>query len=422
MKIVHISNSDVAGGAARSAFRLHRGLRQLGCRSSMFVRRAYSKDTDVIEMRQSKQLLDRLEQRLRERRILSDFRRYRRTRPPGYEPFHDCRSPFWRDFLRELPMSDVLNLHGVDGSFLDYEKFFARVAPRTRIVWTLHDMNAFTGGCHYDLGCGRYVHVCGNCPQLASEERRDFAYRTWKRKAKAFSPVDSRKLHFVSPSRWLAKELVRSSLAGRFPVSVIPYGIDLEDFAPRDREVCKNILGLPAGVSALLFVADGVDNRRKGFELLVSALTGIEKEVPIALITVGRNKPQIEIDVPWTHVETIHSDRLLPVVYSAADLFVISSLQDNLPNTVLEAMACGTPIVGFSVGGIPDMVRSGVNGMLVPEKNVEKLRNEIVRLLRNRSELHKMGSNGRRIAVQEYSLELQAQRYVELYEALLEPC
>jgi glycosyltransferase involved in cell wall biosynthesis len=419
VKIVHVNTFETLGGAARSAYRLHQGLRAMGEDSTMFVRQADSNDPSVTEMHSSRHILDRVRRRIRKERIARDFRAYRATRPPGLEPFHDSRSVVWFDFLRDLPKCDILNLHWVANSFLDYESFFAKVPTAIQVVWTLHDMNAFTGGCHYDAGCGRFADCCGRCPQLGSNDPKDLSHRIWQRKAKAFSRLDSSRLQFVTPSRWLAEEIRRSPLAGRFPVSVIPYGLNLNDFAPRGRAACRDILGLPLDAKVLLFVADGLDNERKGFALLTAALAALPRDGPVAILSVGRKKPDVAIDMPWIHVGEVKNDRLLSVLYSAADIFIIPSLQDNLPNTVLEAMACGTPVLGFAVGGIPDMVRPGVTGMLVPPKDVAALGSAIVLLLRDPEQLREMGLNCRRVAIEEYSSDLQAIRYSKLYAAAL---
>lgn len=419
MKIVHINTSDMMGGAARSAYRLHQGLSVTGRDSTMFVSRAKVADPSVVEMQPSQRFFDRARRRLRRMRIARDYQRYEATRPAGFEPFQDCRSPFLYDFLRDLPSCDILNLHWVADSFLDYESFFAGVSETTPIIWTLHDMNAFTGGCHYDLGCGRFASCCGQCPQLGSKASDDLANQIWQRKEHAFSQVDPSRMQFVTPSRWLAEEVKRSPLTQRFPVSVIPYGLDLNDFAPRDSAACRETLGLPGDAKILLFVADGLDNERKGFALLTTVLENLPSDLPVAVVSVGRNQPQVEVNVPWFHVGQVNNDRQLSELYSAADLFVIPSLQDNLPNTVLEAMACGTPTLGFDIGGIPDMVRPGITGMLVPPADAPALGAAMVRLFQEPENLRQMGENCRRIALEEYPLTLQAERYAKLYESLL---
>jgi glycosyltransferase involved in cell wall biosynthesis len=223
----------------------------------------------------------------------------------------------------------------------------------------------------------------------------------------------------VTPSRWLAERVKASNILGGFPLSVIPYGLDIEDFAPRDRRAARNVLGIPQEAKVVLFVADVTDNMRKGFALLAEALIRCSNKVAnLFLVSLGHNKPAVHIQTPWLHVGPINNDRFLSMVYSAADIFTIPSLQDNLPNTVLEAMACGTPVVGFAVGGVPDMIREGVNGLLVSASNVPALHVAMVNLLNNAGR-EDIRANCRRVAVEEYSLELQARQYSELYKALI---
>src|SRR5262249_14235139 len=170
---------------------------------------------------------------------------------------------------------------------------------------------------------------------------------------------------------------------------------------------------------AVLFVADVVDNRRKGFSLLAQALTHCAASVDrLWLLSVGHNPPKLKGEMRGSHLGYVDNDRFLSLAYSAADLFVIPSLQDNLPNTVMEAMACGTPVVGFDVGGIRDMVRDGITGSLVASGDLEGLQRSIVALLKSPDTRHKMSEQARQIALAEYPLLRQAQRYSELYEEL----
>jgi glycosyltransferase involved in cell wall biosynthesis len=417
MKIVHLSTVDISGGAARAAYRLHKTLCRLGQNSSMLVARSTSNDPTVMTVKPSQDILSRLKRRLRRQRIARDFAPYRTSRPEGYEVFSDDRSPHGSDLLRQLPSCDIINIHWVAG-FLDYERLFC-IHPSTPIVWTLHDMNPFTGGCHYDLGCGRYTTRCGKCPQLGSSDDRDLAFDVWQRKEMILSHVSSLELRIVAPSRWLAGEVKRSPLMSRFSVDVIPNGIDVEAYAPRDRAAARDVLGIPQDAKVVLFLADVVDNRRKGFDLFMQSLQGCAKRVNnLMLLSLGQNAPKRDPGIPWVHFGFVSDDRLLSFMYSAADLFVIPSLQDNLPNTVLEAMACGIPVVGFAVGGIPDMVRHGLTGLLVPPYEIKSLETAIVELLEDRVRRKEMSIHCRRAAIEEYSVELQAHRYSELYKSL----
>jgi glycosyltransferase involved in cell wall biosynthesis len=418
MKIVHLATNDLQGGAARAAYRLHKGLQSVGHESLMVVSSKTGDDPSVIAADRPMDLISRVKRGLREHRIAQDFRDYRSSRPAGYELFTDDRTEYSSTLLSQIPDCDIINLHWVSGLFA-YEAFFARVPRYKPVVWTLHDMNAFTGGCHYNLGCGRYAGQCGACPQLGSKDGADLSHQVWRRKKEIFSRVPESRLRIITPSRWLAEEVNRSSILGRFPVTTIPYGLNTDDFAPRNRTSVRDLLGIPLDAKVVLFLAERADSRRKGFAVLAEALTRSVGLVPrLSLVSLGQHKPTMELQIPWLHLGALNNDRFLSMVYSVADLFVICSLQDNLPNTVLEAMACGVPAVGIGVGGIPDMIRNGVNGLTVSSDPIA-LCSAICDLLNGKGKRETMSDMCRRIAVEEYALEVQARRYSEVYKSLI---
>jgi glycosyltransferase involved in cell wall biosynthesis len=419
MTVVQVSKNDMLGGAARAAYRLHQGLRDAGHDSRMLVVSRSQEDPAVIEITRHEDLASRVLRGLRQYRIAKDFRPYEGSRPDGYELFTDDRSEYDGSLLKQIPECDVVNLHWVSG-FLDYESFF-RHMPRIRpIVWTLHDMNPFTGGCHYNLGCDRYLSGCSACPQLGSAEKEDLSSSIWRRKNTIFSEVSAGRLNVVAPSRWLASEAKGSPLLGRFSVTHIPYGLDVaQTFVPRNRAAIRELLGIPKEARVVLFLAETTNSPRKGLEFLVEGIRrSVEKVPELFLLSLGNNKPNFGLPVPWLHLGPVANDIFLSMVYSAADLYVICSVQDNLPNTVLEAMACGVPVVGVHVGGIPDMVRNDVNGLTVPVGDAEYLSKSISLILNNANLRAEMGAASRRIATDEYSLDLQARRYAELYQSL----
>jgi len=418
LKVLLLNSNDSTGGAARAVYRLHAGLHRLDQDSTLFVARRNSSDVTVKAFSPAIDLFSRLRRRLYLEWINRDYAKYR-SRPEGYELFSDARTQYGAAPLGQLPSCDVINLHWV-ASFIDYERFLTQVPQRKPIIWTLHDMNPFTGGCHCDQNCGRYRNRCGNCPQLASDDEKDLSRRIWERKQRTFTKIAPDQLHIVTPSHWLAREAEHSTLLGRFPISVIPNSLDTEVFSPRERDVARAALEIPQEAIVLLFVSDWTGDRRKGFMQLVQALSGLSNLPDIFLLSLGKGKPDLEITIPYRHLGHLEDDRLMALVYSAADLFVIPSLQDNLPNTVLESLACGTPVVGFDVGGIPDMVRPGITGLLAPVGNVDGLREAIVELLQNPAMRAEMAENCRHIAVEEYALEVQARHYIQLYQSMLD--
>ncbi len=417
MKVVHLNHTDAGNGGARAAYRLHEGLRESGTRSEMFVASKDTQDPNVAEFNDFPTgFWGRLKRRLRRRRIRRAFEPYQDSRPERAELFKDDRTPHPGEVLRQSPEPDVFNFHSVYG-FIDHRTFLHTVTRP--VVWTLHDMNAFTGGCQYTVQCRRFEDACGCCPQLGSDDEHDLSRQVWSRKKTAYWQASEQdRLHIVCPSEWMAEEARASTLLADVPVSVIPYGLDPNRFFPRDAEGVPPALGIPDDHRIVLFVAS--DTRaRKGFDLLDNALSALGAE-KTTLLSVGGDEPELDSDLPHVHAGYVESDLLLSVFYSLADVFVIPSRQDNLPNTVLESMACGTPVVGFEVGGIPDMVRPGETGWLAEEGNVRSLRAAIERALSEQAKRERMSTRCREVVEDEYTLEVQATAYRHLYEQLLE--
>jgi glycosyltransferase involved in cell wall biosynthesis len=281
-------------------------------------------------------------------------------------------------------------------------------------------MNPFTGGCHYDEGCGRFASGCGMCPQLGSARLSDFSRRIFLRKQKALNCIGVHRLHIVAQSRWIAGEAARSPLLGRFPITVIPNGVDTNAFRPRNRAFSRDVLGIPHTSKAILFVAESTRNRRKGLDLFTKALRSLPDVSSVTVLIAGHSKPEDLTGLDCRLMGLQGNDRLLSLLYSAADVFVIPSRQDNLPNTVLESMACGTPVVGFNVGGIPDMVRPGSTGWLAEPGDADSLSAVITRSLSNTAEREAFSSRARSVVEEEYTLELQVRRYRELYESAIQ--
>jgi glycosyltransferase involved in cell wall biosynthesis len=417
VKIAHISTTDFSGGAGRSAYRLHVGLRALGLDSRMLVQQKESNDTSVVLFQPPVDGPTRLRRAIK-RRFLKLSQKDLTGRPAGSTYFSDDRSDHSADTMRQVPPSDILHLHWIAG-FVDYRDFFHRLPRGLPIVWTLHDMNPFTGGCHFDGGCGRYLEHCGACPQIGSLERNDLSARVWHRKSHAFATRSASSMHIITPSRWLAHEAEKSTLLSRFPVRVIPYGVDTEQFQPRDRRFARQLFGIPPEARVALFVADWAGEKRKGLDLLSEAIRGIEDLPELCVFTIGRNMAQQETGKCSVAIEYIRDELTMSLAYSAADLFVVPSLQDNLPNTALEALACGIPTVAFAVGGLTDVIREDETGVLVPPGDVHALRVAITKMLKNTARLASMAESCRRTALAEYTLDIQARHYVALYESLM---
>lgn len=413
MKVLHLSTADSGGGAFRAAFRLHTGLRRLGVESKMLVLKAGSGDPNVIALKPRQDFFGRLSRKRRARRIHSDYEQYRATIPPGVEPFSDDRSPY-TELVDQIPPCDLINLHWI-GGFLDWQSFFKN-APHVPIVWRLADMGALTGGCHYDQGCGKFTASCGACPQLGSRNENDLSREVWQRRQNA---LVHRNVQVVGTSQWISGEARRSSLFKPFPVSVIPNGLDVEEFAPRDKGFSRDLWNIPRDAKVVLFAAESVANARKGFKHLADAVAGLRGIDKVLLVSVGGGKCELPAGVKHLPLGKVNNDRMLSTIYSAADVFVIPSLQESFGQTVIESLACGTPVVGFASGGIPDMVRPGLTGWLAETGNTIALRDAILSALSNDDARHAMAAHCRRIAIEEYSMEVQSRAYLTLYETLI---
>jgi glycosyltransferase involved in cell wall biosynthesis len=419
MRIVHVSTHDVWGGAAIGAHRLHGELRALGHESTMFVRDRHGDGPGILTFIPPRDFRSRLARTVRRKSLARELGRYAKSLPSDGELFSDDRSEHGQAPLRQMPPCDILHLHLISG-FLDCRSLFDWVPRQVPVVWTLHDLNPFTGGCHFDARCGKYRANCGACPKLGSSRENDLSRQVWYRRESVYRRIPTAQLQLVAPCRWVAGEAQKSSLLGRFPVTVIPYGVDVELFAPRDRAFAREALGIPQQAKVLVFAALNVSERRKGFSLMLEALAGLREDPNIFLLVVGGHAAVREIGIPCRTLGYVSSERLLSIIFSAADLCVVPTLQETGPLIVIESLACGTPVIGFPAGDMPDMVRADNTGLLVSSGDSAALREGIRKMLARPERLAEMRIKCRQVAVEEYSLDIMAGRHIGLYETILE--
>jgi glycosyltransferase involved in cell wall biosynthesis len=384
----------------------------------MYVLNKSSADPTIHQFMPSREKTTRLFRNARRLAINLAMRRYANSSSAERTFFSDDRSPFCKDFCSKIPQCDLINVHWTAG-FFDYGAFFDWIPESMPLVWTLHDMASFTGGCSYDLGCDRFTQRCGECPQLGSHRESDLTRQSWQRKQKAYSSIKSERFHLVTPSRWLGEEVGRSSLMSHLRRSLIPYGLNLDVFQPRDRRLAREVLRVPLDAKVILFVSHEIHMPRKGFRLLIEALKGMNATAEVFLLSLGIGTPPELQRFPHAHIPLVSDDGLLSLIYSAADVFVAPSLADNLPNTILESIACGTPVAAFDAGGMPDAVRPGITGLLAKTGDPSELRVAIHQLLGNDAQRAEISGNCRRIALDEYALGIQSKRYLALYKEML---
>ncbi len=409
MRIVHLSTFDAKGGAWRSAQRLHEGLLAVGADSHMLVATKVGGAPNTHQLQSSRARL----QRWAGAKASSAWMRLKRGSKTAFFSL-DVMPDAVQGELAEL-QPDIVNLHWINQGFLRLETVGRLPRP---VVWTCHDMWPMTGGCHYSDGCRNYQAACGCCPQLASRRPHDLAYWVWKRKQRNWRDALA---HVVTPSRWLAECARASTLLQDVPISVIPYGLDTSVFQPTDRVAARCKLGLPPEGPLVLFGANlGVRDPRKGFDLLLTALRRLPDRLlrDLGLVIFGGNPGADRTTLPARTypLGNVHDDPLLALAYSAADVFVAPSREDNLPNTVLEALACGTPCLAFTVGGMPDMIEHLQTGYLATPSQPADLSVGLSWLLENGNQ--EMRNRCRQGALARYALPMQANRYLTLYHKL----
>ena len=412
VRVTHIVTNP-SGGAGRAACRLHEGLVKIGFDSTLLAARPASDVTNVIEFKESKRLADRAPRWFRRKHHTWRGRGIRSAPQPIFEQFSLDSYPAGHEVARILPPDTIIHLHWVAG-FVDYRAFFKDVRGRT-IFWTLHDMNPFTGGCHFDNGCGRFSSTCGLCPQLGSTRENDLSRDIWQRKHRALNGIGPEGLHLICPTRWLASAASRSSLLGSRPCNVIPCGLDTETFKPANKLEARKKLGLPENAHIVLFVADSIDNQRKGYEHFLTSLTHLRTDDSLFLLSVGANPAPLPDAFRARHLGTLNDDREIATAYNAADIFAMPSLADNLPNTIMESLACGTPVVAYASGGIPELVEPMETGLLVTTGDTLALAQGIQRMLQDAALREHCSKTGRTRMVERHSVEKLARQYIELY-------
>lgn len=418
MKVNIINTFDTYGGAARAAVRLYRGLRAaIGDDCMMMSLHKHGQDPGVRTLvPATAEEVARAHET--EAAMAAEIAPYPALQNVGFPPFHGERSPFGEALVRQMPAADIVNLHWVRG-FVDYAAFFQSRPAGQPVVWTLHDMHPLTGGCHYAADCDRYVEHCGTCPVLGSDNPEDASFQILQRKQAILAARTGGPLHVVAPSRWLAAQARRSRLFRDTPVSVIPYGLESDVFTPHDRQAARQGFGLPPDLKIILFIAHVVTDPRKGLAYLDEALARLGPQKDVALLLVGQGTPTLKAPVQCLRAGLVNDDATVSRLYSAADLVVVPSLEDNLPNTVLEAMASGTAAAGFAIGGIPDMIIPGETGFLAAPGDIESLSLALADALADPARLAAIGRAARARVEREHTLARQAERYLDLYRSLL---
>lgn len=413
-RIIHVNTSDKFGGAARAAYRLHSGLRSAGLGSIMFVQEKISSDYDVYcSSTKFGKLIAKIRPYIDQLPVNFHQPTHQQLFSPAIVPGRAIRK------INSL-RPDIVHLHWLGHGFIKIEAL--KNLCGVPIIWTLHDSWAFTGGCHIPYTCTRYLEHCGKCPVLGSTAESDLSRWVWNRKHKILNTLD---LTIVTPSRWLGACARKSSLFKNMRVEVIPNGIDTQIYKPLNQEFCREALSLPKEKKIVMFGAiSSTTDTNKGFVYLIDALRQIAEtsyKDEFVAVVLGSCAPKVPINLGLDirFLGHLHDDASLALAYSASDLFVAPSKQENLPNTVMEAMACGVPCVAFDIGGMPDMIEHQQTGYLAKPYEAEDLAEGILWVVEDCERKHKLSRCSRQKIETEFSEGRSAEKYQSLYNEIL---
>ena len=410
MKVLLVNTSETTGGAAIACSRIMKALRREGVDASMMVRNAEKGQEGVIPVGCG---LQKEWCFLSERTAIWAANRFSKDKLFYVDIANSGIDITKTKAFRE---ADVIHLHWINQGYISLKGLKKIVASGKQIVWTMHDMWPFTGICHHADDCTRYTSSCYDCPLLPKHGCTDMAKRTFDRKLAVLDKAD---ITFVGCSKWLASLCSKSRIAKSHKVISIPNPIDTAVYAPMDKAAVRSKLGLPADKKLLLFCSVKTTDVRKGM-LYFQESCRILKETTspnIEILILGMNGDILGSTLPLPSHAIGYVSEGLPLVelYNAADVFVTPSLQENLPNTIMEALSCGIPCVGFDIGGIPEMIDHKSNGYVAEYKSAEDLARGI-RWVLEEADYPAICRNAREKALSSYSEHAVALQYISLFK------
>jgi glycosyltransferase involved in cell wall biosynthesis len=423
MKVTLINTSDAGGGAPAACLRLLKALRSQKMDAKLLVQYKKTDENGVTGI--VKNAWDKFVARfnfLYERLPFMFFHEKDKSVRFAFSTANAGISIKNNALVKE---ADILHIHWTNSGFLSIENLTELINTGKPIVWTLHDMWTFTGGCHYSGICNHFINKCGNCYFLNdTDDSNDISYEDWLRKAAMY--LGNKNITFVACSSWLAGVARQSSLIKDFNITSIPNPIDTDVFAPQDKISMRENWGVNPFAKVILFGAANINDRRKGLNYLVEALGHFDVECPdstlIEVVIFGKNKHFDVSQIPFKvrQLNMITSPDELAEVYSLADVFVLPSVEDNLPNTVMESLSCGTPVVAFNTGGMPEMIDHEQNGYLAEYKSATDLAKGIYEMLYiEKKKEEELATNARNKVLAEFNNKKVADQYIEIYRSVV---
>lgn len=420
LKVVHLNTYDGNGGAGRACTRLNQALLSQNINSKVIVHYKFGKNpkigdfnTGVVGKFYTAATI--ILERIWAKRYLKALK----------TPFSFAW--FGRSVIHhpDVKNADIIHLHWVNHGLLN-PSHIAEIAKLGKpVVWTFHDSNAFTGGCHVRYTCDHFERECGDCPLLKNSSPNDYSHRIWEQKHDAYNKF---KFNIIAPSTWMQASILKSSLMKGRTINQIPNTLETDIFKPIDKRSAKGQAGLAKDKFILLsgFMPSRKD-MHKGTSYLIESLESLKTRLgvnaeEIELVIFGNRNTEDMPDFPFktSFLGTINNDEQLAICYAAADAFLIPSLEDNLPYTVMESLACGTPVIAFTTGGIPDMVKHEYNGYLATYRSAESFADGMEWII-NHPDRNLLQHQARQAIMDHFSEETISQKHIDLYHQLLKP-
>jgi glycosyltransferase involved in cell wall biosynthesis len=413
MRILFVNTYDIEGGAAIAAYRLYRAVKKAGMDADFFCMHKKTEDDGVIAVDSFfKKLAYRTAFYIERQALYAQYKSKLNTSKWSFNILPNFIMPPLKNHY------DLIHLHWIGDSFISMSALQKIKIP---VVWTLHDSWAFTGGCHVPFDCRKYIKTCRNCPQLQSGSENDLSLAIFNAKRKCYDNLKNLKI--VTPSNWLAEMAGKSSLLSGKDISVIPNGIDGDIFAPVCKDEARNRLGLNKDKKIVMFSGvAATSNVNKGFHFLIAALKKLSAGVDnFELLVVGDSRPDRppEVNCKINYSGRITDESAVALYTAAADVVVVPSMLENLPNTIIEAFAAATPVVAFNVGGISDIIDDKTNGCLVKPFDAGELAGAISWILADDRRRQKMSASARNKYLQNFTVGRMASDYIEFYRKVM---
>ncbi|MCX7984581.1 MAG: glycosyltransferase family 4 protein [Bacteroidetes bacterium] len=420
LNILLLNKSDAGGGAAIACRRLLESLQKNSVHATMLVQQKTTSNAHILSTTHT---------RVKEFYNLLLFLA-ERAWFLLYEKSADVRFAFSlantgetisKDLIEE---TDILHLHWINQGFISFNGLHTLFSSNKPIMWTLHDMWPFTGGCHYVGSCTKYRTECNFCPFLRWPSSSDLSQKIFHKKKRLYSSLNPLRTVFVTCSRWLETIARRSALLQHFQITTIPNPIDTSLYHPVEKATARCTLGLPLDKKLILFGAGNIYDPRKGLQHLIKALNILRRELgdnasALEVIFFGKAKHPLNHTIPFKSYSlgVISDEATLINLYNSCDVFVLPSTEDNLPNTVMESLACGTPVVAFNIGGLPELIDHMENGYLAQPFSPEDLAHGLKVLLTTPS-YGTFSHRARQKVITTFSMDVVAKQYLTLYEHL----